>query len=102
MADICNVCGLPLDLCVCKEISKQQQRISVKIEKRKYGKPVTVIDGIMDRSLDLRSIAKTLKANCACGGSTKENRILLQGDHRQQAKGYLMELGFPETNIDVK
>jgi len=102
MADICSVCGLPLDLCVCKELSKQQQRIVVKVEKRKYGKPVTVIDGIVDRSLDLKSIAKTLKANCACGGSTKENRILLQGDHRSAAKDYLMELGFPETNIDVE
>ncbi len=102
MADVCNICGLPKDLCVCNEISKQQQRVVVKIEKGKYGKPSTIINGIADRNLNLRKIAQTLKTQCACGGTAKDNRIMLQGDHRKEAKDYLIQLGFPEENIDVE
>jgi len=43
---VCNQCGLPEDLCVCEAIAREQQKITVKIEKRKFGKKYTVIDGI--------------------------------------------------------
>ena len=26
----CNKCGLPIDLCVCKEIEKEEQRIKLR------------------------------------------------------------------------
>jgi len=29
MAEICPICGLPKDLCVCKQISQEQQRIVI-------------------------------------------------------------------------
>jgi len=38
MAEICPICGLPKDLCVCEEISKEQQRIRIRLETRKWGK----------------------------------------------------------------
>ena len=28
MAAICNVCGLPDELCICQEIAKEQQKVS--------------------------------------------------------------------------
>ena len=38
MVGVCNQCGLPEDLCVCDVIVKEQQKIQVKIEKKKFGK----------------------------------------------------------------
>lgn len=102
MAEICEVCGLPTDLCVCNEISKDQQRIRVRLEKRKWNKPVTVIEGLDSKSVDLGRLATQLKAFCACGGTSKNNQILLQGDHRDKTKDRLIALGFSEANIEVQ
>jgi len=102
MAEICEVCGLPKDLCVCGEISKDQQRIKVRLERRKWNKPVTVIEGLDAKSVDIGKLAAELKAYCACGGTAKNNQILLQGDHREKTKEKLIELGFSEENIEVQ
>jgi len=34
-SEMCTVCGLPKELCICEEVAKEQQRIVVKIHKRK-------------------------------------------------------------------
>jgi len=102
MAEICSTCGLPLDICVCKEISKEQQRIKVRLETRKWGRAVTVIEGIDDKDTDLGRLAQKLKTFCACGGTAKNNQILLQGDHRQRVQSYLLELGYPRENVEIQ
>jgi len=102
MAEICPVCGLPKDLCVCEEMSKEQQRIRIRIELRKWGKKYTVIDGIDSKEMKLNKLAATLKQKCACGGTAKNDQILLQGDHREVVKEVLMGLGFPLENIEVQ
>ncbi|UCG15060.1 MAG: translation initiation factor, partial [Deltaproteobacteria bacterium] len=43
-----------------------------------------------------------LKTYCACGGTAKNNEILLQGDHREKARSYLIQLGYPEENIEIQ
>ncbi len=102
MAEICPVCGLPKDLCVCEEMSKEQQRIRIRIENRKWGKKYTVIDGIDSKEMRLDKLASTLKHKCACGGTAKNNQILLMGDHRDTVLQMLISLGFPEANIEVQ
>lgn len=102
MAEICSVCGLPKDLCVCVEISKEQQRIRVRIEDRKWHREMTIIEGIDEKSVDLGRLSAKLKALCACGGTAKNNQILLQGDHRYKMKKYLAQLGFPAENIEIQ
>ena len=102
MAEICPVCGLPKDLCVCEEISKEQQRIRIRLETRKWGKKYTIIDGINPKEMKLSKLATTLKEKCACGGTAKNDQILLQGDHRDTVKEVLIELGFPSENIEVQ
>jgi translation initiation factor 1 len=102
MAEICPVCGLPLDICVCKEITKEQQRIRVRIEFRKWRRAVTIIDGIDDKSTDLGRLAQKLKTFCACGGTAKNSEILLQGDHRKKVQSYLVQLGYLEENIQLQ
>ena len=101
MAEICATCGLPKDICVCSEISKDQQRIHVRLETRKFGKAVTIIDGINDKDTDLGRLAQKMKAYCACGGTAKNGQILLQGDHRDKVHTFLLQAGYPEENLEV-
>jgi len=102
MAEICPICGLPRDICVCGEISKEQQRIRVRLETRKFRRAVTIIDGINDKDTDLGRLAQKLKAFCACGGTAKNSQIILQGDHRQKVYSYLLRLGYPKENIELQ
>jgi translation initiation factor 1 len=102
MSAICSVCGLPEELCMCKAIAQEEQRIRIKLEKRKWGRDVTVIEGINDRDIDIHDLASTLKSKCACGGTAKNGVIELQGDHRGKARKILISLGFKEDNIVVE
>jgi translation initiation factor 1 len=102
MAEVCTTCGLPKDLCVCGEIEKEQQRIRIRLETRKFGRPTTVIDGIEDRNSNLASMAQKLKGFCACGGTAKNGLIMLQGDHREKIREYLIKTGYPQENIEVQ
>jgi translation initiation factor 1 len=102
MAEICPVCGLPEDICVCSEISKEQQRIRVRLEVGKWRRKNTIIDGIDEKETDLGRLAQKLKTVCACGGTAKHKYIMLQGDHREKARSFLIQLGYPEENIEVQ
>lgn len=102
MAEICPTCGLPRDICVCGEISKEQQRIRVRMETRKWRKAVTIVNGIDAKDTDLGRLAQKLKTFCACGGTAKNSEIILQGDHREKVKSYLIQVGYPEPNIEVQ
>ena len=71
MTDMCLTCGLPNDLCVCESIAKEDQKIEIKLEKRKFGKPATVIKGLDQKVIDLKDLTKKLKSKLACGGTVK-------------------------------
>jgi translation initiation factor 1 len=72
--------------------AEERATASIRIESRRYGKAVTVIDGLEARA-DLPDILKVLKQRLATGGSAKEGRIELQGDHRKRAAATLASLG---------
>ena len=96
--DICPKCGLPLQACVCEEIAKTEQRIQISTEKKKFGKLITVISGF--QGIDLKTVAKKLKQELACGGTIKDNKVELQGDHSKTVRKTLVKLGFSEDAID--
>lgn len=100
MVGVCNQCGLPQDLCVCETIAREQQKITVKIEKKKFGKKYTIISGIK-KEVNVDEIFKKLKSKFACGGTAKTGEIELQGDHLSRMKKALVELGFPEETIEI-
>ncbi|MBW2979992.1 stress response translation initiation inhibitor YciH [Candidatus Woesearchaeota archaeon] len=102
MSEICTTCGLPKELCVCETIAKESQRIGVYLDKKKFGKVYTVIEGIDSKEIDMKDLTKKLKSKFACGGTTKEGRIELQGDHKQKVKDVLIEAGFSADTIDIK
>lgn len=94
MSDICEVCGLPKEICVCEDIAREQQKISIRLDKRRYGKMMTVVGGINPNDLDINTLVSNLKSICACGGTIKEGKIELQGDHRIKVKETLEKMGF--------
>ncbi|MBI5872020.1 translation initiation factor [archaeon] len=101
MTDVCAKCALPKALCVCETIAKEEQRITVKLVKKKFGKLTTVIEGIDEKSIDLKELTKKLKSKLACGGTAKEGKIELQGSHITRVKEYLEELGYPAQSITI-
>ena len=101
-SEMCPVCGLPKDLCICQEVAKEQQRIAVKINRRRYGKEVTVIQGIDPHEIDLNELATYLKSELACGGTVKGYGVIeLQGNHTGRIKKILVKKGFGESQIQI-
>lgn len=101
MSEISKILGLPKELLSEEELWKEQAIIRVRLERRKRRKEVTIIEGIDAKSVNLKEIATKLKSKLACGGTVKESRIELQGDHRERVKELLIELGFSPDNIFV-
>ncbi len=101
MVDIDPVTGLPKELVSFEDIAKEDQKITVKIEKRKFGKKYTVITGL-GKDIDIKDILKKLKNRMACGGTAKNNTIELQGDHKSKVRDELIKLGFLPDTIHVQ
>jgi translation initiation factor 1 len=100
MDDICPKCGLPKNLCICEQIAKEQQKIKVRVDHRRFRKTVTLVGGL-GKDVDIEGLAKTLKRSLACGGSVKNSGIILQGDHKRKVKELLLKQGYKEDLIDA-
>lgn len=88
------------DLCVCEILDKQgAAKIRVYSTKKKFKKLVTVIEGI-DKA-QLETTTRELKHKLACGGTSKEGVIILQGDHKRRVAEALKALGYPKESIEV-
>ncbi len=99
---MCPKCGLVKELCVCETIAKESQLIKVYLERKKFKKFYTIIEGIDEKEINIRELAKKLKEQFACGGTAKEGKIELQGDHKNKIKGFLVKMGFSPESIEVK
>uniref|UniRef100_A0A7C4BBD8 Protein translation factor SUI1 homolog n=1 Tax=Ignisphaera aggregans TaxID=334771 RepID=A0A7C4BBD8_9CREN len=90
--------GLPPELCMQLEL--ESQVIKIKLEHRKMGRVVTVVEGIDEKAFDLKKLVSYLKTKLAAGGTAKNGRIEIQGDHRTKLKRILVdEFGFKPENI---
>jgi len=102
MSEICVKCGLVKELCVCETIAKESQLIKIFLERKKFRKFSTIIEGIDQKEIDIKDLAKKLKAQFACGGTVKKGNIELQGDHKNKIKGVLIKMGFSPETIELK
>lgn len=102
MNGICPTCGLPKELCACETIAKEEQTITIKRVKRKFGKIMTLIEGINEKEVNTKEILKKLKSRLACGGTSKKGVIELQGNHGNKVKEELIKLGFAPDTIQIK
>jgi len=100
MEGVCETCGLPKNLCVCGEIAKETEKIKIRTLRRRFGKMVTVVSGF-EESSEAKELGKALKRKLACGGTTKDTEIELQGNHTSKVKELLLKEGYKEELIDV-
>ena len=96
---ICPKCSLPKELCICEDISKEETVIKIKTERRRYGRKVTIIEGLDPAEVDLQDLLTKLKSANACGGTIKKKNLELQGDHRRKVRKLMAKWGFPQDNI---
>jgi len=82
-----------------EELDRSEARVVVRLEFRRFKKPVTIIQGIPEARLV--EVARELKRRFGAGGTTKGGELLLQGDHRSHVKVELVKQGFSSDHIDV-
>jgi len=102
MGEVCTICGLVKELCVCETIAKESQKIMVYIERKKFNKNYTIVEGIDEKEIDLKDLAKRLKSELACGGTIKDGKIELQGEHKQRVKKILIDYGFALNSVELR
>ncbi|TWT97449.1 translation initiation factor [Neorhodopirellula pilleata] len=78
----------------------EKQTARLRVETRKGKRTVTVIDGLTAHANDLPTLLSKLQAACGTGGTVREeeDRLELQGDHRQSAGEHLTRLGYRVKN----
>jgi translation initiation factor 1 len=96
--EVCKICGLPKSLCTCRAREREEVKIKIFTERRRFGKLTTVIEGITENP---KQIASKLKQRLACGGTFKKNHIELQGNHKDRVKEILIEFGYSEDQIEI-
>ena len=77
---------------ILRALDSEDATVTISVESRRYGKAVTVIEGLDGRT-DVTDLLKALKRGLATGGAAKDGRIELQGDHRRRAAAILAEHG---------
>ena len=100
MPEIDPITGLPKELGAWDNITKESQKITIKVIKKKFGKKYTVIEGINKNEVDIKDVAKKLKSKFACGGTSKGGMIELQGDHTKEIRTELIKIGFSPDSIE--
>jgi translation initiation factor 1 len=94
-----NVSTNPMDD-ILKELDKEKTRLIISKDIRRFRKVATVIKGLQDRK-DIESITKEMKMKIGTGGTCKDGQIILQGDHRDYVKKFLVNKGYDERSIEV-
>ncbi|ELZ80869.1 SUI1 family translation initiation factor [Haloferax larsenii] len=90
-----DITGLPDDLGIEDDLARSNQRASIRVDTRRYGKPVTIVAGLDLPADELASLASTLKRHLAVGGTVSDDgAIELQGEHGPRLEAALRDEGF--------
>ena len=98
----CPECARPISDCRCRRSKAAPARpppgdgiVRVSREtKARKGKGVTIVAGVPLAGADLDELARRLKKRCGSGGTVREGRLEIQGDHRETLLLELRKLGF--------
>src|SRR5881628_1646236 len=74
----------------------------VRLETHHSGRLVTVVQShdLIRDNIDLPRLTHMLKQSLGTSGDVENGRIILHGDHRDQAKSELVKLGVSADNIE--
>lgn len=75
------------------DLDRATQELLVRTEERRYGKKMVVVEGF-DPDADVKSLASELKSALGTGGTAKDQRIELQGDHAARVGQLLRDKGY--------
>ena len=76
----------------------QDEPLVCKYEKRK-GKPITIIENYNGAPNDFKTLTKYLKSLLSVGGSYKDEKIIIQGNYRDQIMSFLKSKGFKVKRV---
>jgi translation initiation factor 1 len=82
-------------------MAKEAAKVKIYTVKRAFGKWVTVVEGV-EKDANPKELASKLKSKLACGGTFKDNKIELQGEHTEKVRKLLIGFGFAETQIETE
>lgn len=92
-----------------KQLDQHEMEIHVKIQKRNGRKSLTFVEGLdkielpenLSRDVFMNDLTKKFKKKFNCGVTIQENGIMLNGDHREGIKDFLVQLNIisPEKVI---
>jgi translation initiation factor 1 len=95
---ICPGCRRTVADCACRRQGGQPARdktvrVSREVAGRK-GKGVSVVSGLPLSPTELAALAGELKRRCGSGGTVRDGRIEIQGDHRDLLVAELARRGY--------
>lgn len=97
----CERCNELEEACQCQPPEPQpqppqEQVAKIRVEKRKKGKVVTVVQGLADGNpgRHFGELLTRLKNVCGAGGTIQNECIEIQGDHRERIESTLKQIGF--------
>lgn len=97
---ICNVCGLPFDLCICEKLKLSQTNVKIYQERRNHNKFVVILELNLPDT-ELKKLACKLKKKLGVGGTVKNHHIELQGRFRPIIIKVLTNIGFNKDLIEI-
>lgn len=77
-----------------EDLARAEQQLTVRVERRTYNKPVTIVEGFDTDAVDVQEIGTKLKKQMGAGGTVKDEAVEVQGDHEDRVRDFLDELGF--------
>ena len=85
---------------ILRELDQEDIHIVISKDIRRFRKVATVVKGLKDRR-EMESLTKEMKTMVGTGGTCKDGQIVLQGDHRDYVKNFLIEKGYNEKSVEV-
>lgn len=94
---------MPKELCVCSDLSADEQEIVISNGRRKWGKVVTLISFKGNTDADLDNMLTKAKKKVGAGGTLRGKNVLeLQGEHKFRMKKFLIDHGYDEDRIRIE
>jgi translation initiation factor 1 len=85
---------------ILRELDQEEINIVISKDIRRFRKIATVVKGLKDRR-EMQSLTKEMKTMVGTGGTCKDGQIVVQGDHREYVKNFLLQKGYKEKSIEV-